>query len=247
MFPAALLDIDTLEITPVSVEGQGAATILDIKKGNEKDYYLITSDFKTSNVYSVDKKNPKAGLQQVTHSPTLKLDLAVEPQTGEIAFTSHPTTATTSYISLLRSGTTTEETVGEGSTPSILKDGTFLVYEHNGHLVSRQIGVLHTFTLLDIPKQGTFALDPITETVALNDPRVQQLQHFSLEKHTYASAISTEKTDMAEEERLLVFVGKHALQLYSTTAGLALERSGKKERETIKNSTAYRSARVTPL
>ena len=227
VFPVTIYDVRKKTLEQLTAKGQGTASILGYAAGPDHEYYLLSEESgKYSNVYAVDKKKPEAGMTQLSHSKTMKLGLSFDAATHQIVYTAFGS-GTTSSITLLRQGTSTEHVLAKGKSATILKGGFFVVYEQEGNVYT--VGTVDGIVkpLLTIPQHGTYAIDPTTLTAVMYNPSNNELQHFSISTSATANYLNSEKALTAEGEHALVLSGDAVLELVRVENGLLVAHKSK--------------------
>lgn len=204
LFAASYIDLNTDMITPVSVEGQGTAMVIDVAPGKERDFYLIAQDGEVTNVFAVDRDYPERGLQQITNTQTLKTALSHDPASGAIVFSSFDTNTESSTIFALWEGTTTPTLLAEGSNPVLLSGGSHVVYEREAQLFVVSTGGRTSSELLTIPQDGSYAVDGQGLRAALYDPASGNITQYDLKNFITANAITSEKVTIRGPVRLIL-------------------------------------------
>lgn len=243
LFPAALLDARSQQLTPLSVEGQGEAAVVGYAKGEGREIFLLTQEEGITNVFARDPENPTRGLEQLTLSDTLKLGLSHDPASGLVTFASFEDGSATGTVMALWQGTTTEIALAEGRNPVALKGGTHVVYEREGMLYAVELGSRNEFPLLTVPIGGSYAVDGQSLRAVLYDRATRSLQFFSLESRIAASAERSIPSPIAATGVRLAFGdGKLALVVASEEGLFVLQDAKAGTTRLVPNSKQYRDA-----
>jgi len=180
------------KIDALSIPEQGTATLVDVSQDNNFTYYLAGNPaLSETNVYLLDHAHPEAGLQQLTHSATVKFSLTHGAETGAVAFATASSTTVKSHVVVWSPLTNEETDLGEGSEPTLLPGGFFVVMRRGGSLVAVEVKTGTAHTLLDIDPTAAFAVDPSTMTIAAYNPVTRSIQTYAIPTTVTASYLGS--------------------------------------------------------
>jgi hypothetical protein len=182
------IDLEDGSLVPLNTEGQGTAVVLDAAHTDAKGYYLIGDPgFSRSNLYRQDRENPGVGLEELTHSTTLKFDLAYDDLSGVAAYVSVPEAGGDGHITVWSPLTKKETDIGAGMHPVLLPGGFFVVLERDGKVMSVNVETGEAYELLSLAPDAVFAVDAQNMKLALYVPALGTIQQFSIANSVGAS------------------------------------------------------------
>lgn len=185
--PARLLNLDKDTLEMVLVEDAGESVVYDIVNTDTR-HYSILGDATRSNVYRRGEGEADFGLEELTHSDSLKFDLSVDATSGIVAYTAQQGDTTHVFV---WSPLTKEETdLGVGLRPTVLPGGFFVVFEQEGKLVSARLETKTTAELLTLPSEAPFVIDTENLEAVLYNPIRSALERYSLVGMVTASFIA---------------------------------------------------------
>jgi hypothetical protein len=204
-FSAVKVDIVTGSSSPISMYGQGIATIVSesTAASSSIDFYLLsTPDFESSNLFKEDSTHPSTGLFQLTFSNTFKYNLSYDDLSQSAAYEELTTPKSTPHVMYYSPATKKEIDLGEGTSPTVLQGGFLVVFRQGNSLISENAATLKTYTLLSLATSTVFAVDPIALKIALYNPSIKEIQYFSIANKESASYLSSIKVQTIPTELL---------------------------------------------
>lgn len=191
LFEALGLNTATGALSPLTVEGQGTAVLIDESVAKDSSYYLIADQgMDESNLYSLDAVHPEAGLDQLTSSHTLKFGLSYDAVSGSAAYMTGNQDES-SHVVVYDAASKKEVDLGEGADPALLPGGFFVVMRRGGQIMSVEVASGTTHDLLSIDAGAAFAVDPSSMKVTLYSPETSLVQVFSIATSIAASYVSS--------------------------------------------------------
>ncbi|MBA3789512.1 hypothetical protein H0X32_03960 [Patescibacteria group bacterium] len=191
LMPVVSVDSNTGSTTVFKIEGQGTAVVVDAAfSGTSTPYYLIANPtFTASNLYAGKSDTPNAGLTQLTFSKNLKYDLTYDPSSGFAAYVEMVGSSTPKvpHVFFYSSLTQKEIDLGEGSNPTLLTDGFYLVMRQGGSIVSVNTFTGKVYPSLSIDPSAPFAVDTQNKVVALYNSVADSIDYFSIASTVSAS------------------------------------------------------------
>lgn len=174
--PAARISSGDM-LSPLRIPQQGTATLYDEVRGSAAAYYLLSGpNSGQSTLYRQDlKKGP--GLEQMSTSTSLKLELSVNTVANIAAYTAYDKEGR-STVTTFDLATGVEKQLGAGMHPTVLADGLNVIFMQNGALISMDLTTATSTKLLDLPKGASFAVNPHTSELAVFDPGTHVLQRY---------------------------------------------------------------------
>lgn len=216
--PAArVVDLAAHTLLPLTVEAQGTATLLDEALTDTQGYYLLTGpEANSSNLYRQDRANPAAGLTQLTHSATYKIDLSRDATTGIAAYVTRAVDGT--HIVVWNPASDTEKDLGRGSRPVVLPGGSYVLFVRDGRLMSKHISTGREQELVPVAADAPFAID--TEHLAVYDPAARAVQYYTVTETGLIPEESVTSLETAPKE--LVYSDGKLLVAYAVPDMLVL-------------------------
>jgi hypothetical protein len=180
--PYAARHLDgTLE--PLTVDGQGSATLYDVVETEMHAYYLLSGpEANQSTLYRRDLAG--AGLEQLTTSPGLKIDLSMLAGGGVLAYTVQDAPGGATRVVAWEENTKEETSLGEGSEPTLLGDGRHVLFRRGGSIVSADIADGMVAELAPAAQGAPFAADRATGQFAVYDPTEHVIKSYWIENMT---------------------------------------------------------------
>lgn len=226
---AQVIDLKGKTITPLMVEGQGTAVVIDAGSSEKSDYYLLSDpEFTRVNLYQKDAADPDAGFDQLTFSSDLKYNLSVDPASGFAAYVSASTTDAEPHVFVWDPIRKEVKDLGVGLHPHVLPDGFFVLFERGDSLISIEIASREEHEVLTVAGNAPFALDAARTRIALYNPIANDIQFFSIEGLTSASYLSSTPlgTDSVPDEILVT--GDSVVQVRADAADALTLTNGKR-------------------
>ena len=219
---AQILNTKTGALTNVKAVGQGLASVLSFGKqeNSTEAYYILDLSKGTSNLFKQDTKKPETGLFQLTFSNTHKYDLSYDAVSGSATYVVQ-VDKKTDHIFFYSPISKKEIDLGQGTEPTILNGGFFVVFRDGKNIVSENVTNQKRYTLLNIDAGAPFAVDQIAATIALYIPQVKSVQYFSIATKvsgSYQKSIKLNSTPVA-----LVFAGSKLLYVTAIPQGNATD------------------------
>lgn len=156
-------------IRPLAIEGQGTATLYDEERTEKHAYYLMSGPgANQSTLYRQDLANLSAGFEQMTSSETLKLELSMHEVGGVATYTIQADRGAP-HVAVLDIASKSERDLGEGEHPIVLADGTTVLFERNGMLLTVDLGTGKEHEVLRVGNEAVYAVDTSASQFAVYD------------------------------------------------------------------------------
>jgi len=172
-----------------TIEEQGSAEVLSVVE-TDQGYYLITGPGEDqSTLY----RRTDIGLEQLTESETMKIDLQVHPVTGAVVYTIDTTAGP--HIVVYDEGEETD--LGAGEQPIILADGAQLLFVRDGTFVMADIESGESVATV---AAGTpFAVYVAESEVAVYDADASAIQYYFIQDEGLEAAYAEPASFVPEE------------------------------------------------
>jgi len=235
---SGVLIIDTKEktATPFTAPAQGSSIMLDVAtQGTSTEVYLLSNPSLTvSNIYKQDRSKVEIGLTQVTASQNFKYDLSYDFLSNTSAYVVDKGASSSPHIVVYTQNTNAEITLGEGTRPTLLPGGFFVVYQKGEELVAVEIASKKMHTLIQIPNGEVYAVDATNKKIALYNETQKEIQWFEFPSTVSASYLSSEK--VSNDPQTLSFSPSKLLITYASKeeeGGLVFEVVGTNKKITV--------------
>lgn len=175
------INLNDGSLAPLDVEGQGTAIVVDASHTDAHGYYLISNpNYTQANLYRQDRNNMTAGLEELTHSSSLKYDLSIDELSGVAAYVAVPGDGMEGHVTVWSPLTKKEADLGVGLHPVLLPGGFFVIFERDGKILSMNIESGDEYEIFTLTPGAVYAIDGKNMKVALYIPAVGLIQHFSI-------------------------------------------------------------------
>jgi hypothetical protein len=187
-FPPHAARVVGKELSPLTIPEQGSATLYDSVRTDGYEYVLLSGpEANQSTLYRKDLEKPDAGLEQLTTSPGLKIDLSTVSVGNVLAYTVQDTDGST-QVSVWEARTKEEKSLGAGSEPTVLADGDHVVLRRGTTLVSVSVSTGEASELVTLSEDALFAVDRSTSQISVYDPEKRTINQYWIENMTTAVA-----------------------------------------------------------